>query len=245
MTTTTDETELAPCARRNWVLSVLTDDEAIEPGGALPQGLSLHLAQCAECRALAEDLQLTSGLLAEAGTESLPADLADRAVARVQAVAAAGVAFSGRVEVAVDDVDQFERRTPAWWGRPGWMAAAACVGLMLASWGIYKSTVRPVPNRVPVIADSGHDAGQPEPAPATPSEDGNPDSALAVAEPAAEEPHICIHHSHLEAAMCDKPHAIHTATVLRDRPKRRSGWADVLFDRDQPSESTLLGNGKP
>lgn len=45
------------CPKRIWLMTLLSDDEALPHGAALPQALRLHLAQCPSCRSLAYDIQ--------------------------------------------------------------------------------------------------------------------------------------------------------------------------------------------
>lgn len=67
------------CAKRGWVLDVLTHEDSSGIAGSLPTGLKFHLGRCQECRELAHRLIDTSLLITAIAGEEPDATLQDKA----------------------------------------------------------------------------------------------------------------------------------------------------------------------
>lgn len=138
--------ELQPpvtCPKRVWVMSVLSDDEALADHGRLPQGLRFHLSQCPSCRVLADGLTSVTdalGLLADLEPSESLTDDADR---QAQLALEAGARLTGRVDVVEPMSPE-----PSGAGRMGWprvagYAAAAVIGLSLGVAGLWTQSQPP------------------------------------------------------------------------------------------------------
>jgi len=131
---TTDD---APCPKRLWVMTMLSDDEVVAPGVRLPQGLEFHLKRCPSCRALADDLLGVTALLAEAGAQEPTESLLRRAQRQTEAALRDGARLTGRVDVdAADDGSLVPARAGRWrrWGLP--LAAAAMIAIAFGLFSI-------------------------------------------------------------------------------------------------------------
>lgn len=131
------------CSKRVWVMTVLSDDEALADHGRLPHGLRFHLSRCPSCRALADGLRSVTdglGLLADLEpSEALTSDADQQAHNALEA----GARLTGRVDV-VEPVSPVV--SGAW--RTGWpnaarYAAAAVIGLSLGAAGLWSQRQPP------------------------------------------------------------------------------------------------------
>jgi len=157
--------EAEVCPKRVWVLSVLSDDEALDDPRELPRGLSFHLSRCDSCRAIADRLLCVTESLSALGSLAAPDELADRANRQAQAALRAGGQPTGRVHLA-ESIDLAPGNAMA---RGGWrlgglrFAAAAVVVLAAATFGLstfrgamrlHGATQRSVVERAPILRNS-------------------------------------------------------------------------------------------
>lgn len=126
------------CAKRVWVLSVLSDDEALDDPRDLPRGLSFHLSRCDSCRALADRLLGVTESLGVLGSFDAPEELVDSANRRARSALHAGGRPTGRVRLE-DSIDLAppgaEARGVVWLDGLRYAAAAAVV-LAAATFGL-------------------------------------------------------------------------------------------------------------
>ncbi|MGD2111087.1 MAG: hypothetical protein PVI86_17050 [Phycisphaerae bacterium] len=129
-----DAGEQGACPKRLWVMLTLSDDEAVEQDGSLPQGLKFHLSRCPSCRAVADRLNAVTESLGEIAEQEPTPDLQQRADARATTALAEGATPTGRVTIA----DEPERlRALAGTGRRFlWVRYAAYVAAAAAVFGI-------------------------------------------------------------------------------------------------------------
>lgn len=261
------------CPKRLWVMLTLSDDEALESDGALPQGLRFHLSRCPSCRGLADRLQSITDSLCSMSDVEPDGDLQGRADAQAKQALAEGARITGRVTIP----EESERlpvavRGHRWstWLRYSGLAAAAAI---LVGFGLYWSAVlasrdggqlantvnspneqrRITPQTArpedaePGDAAEGGDAAD-ERASGEPDErlaDGRGDGGIDPVLPRQRRPRmrVCRHYSHVEAAQCENPTCIHRATVLPDVRQRDLGWGQALFDMPRHTMSTGQGDG--
>ncbi len=147
----------APCPKRLWVMTTLSDDEIVRPNGPLPQGLEFHLSRCPSCRALADDLLAVAASLGSDCEQELPESLLGRAQRQTEAALKDGARMSGRVVVDDDGADLLDYSTPAWWRR--WtvpLAAAAMVGVAIGLVSIMRAPGVAEPGLTPAgVAQTG------------------------------------------------------------------------------------------
>ena len=249
------------CPKRLWVLTALSNDELLDQGEPLPQGLQFHLSRCEPCRQLADRLLLVTSSLGEISELESPADLASRADVRAIDALRTGAKLTGRV--AIPDEPDVEFTTPgrALWLRFGRVAAAAAIVFCLCLWGAQQlshppqgALVEDRPGRngesslpaletLAVNPDAGPQAGEPKRlADSRPEED----ALRALRYP------VRRYATHYEAALADDPGSVQAAFP---HPRRRVGidhqttlvptkrWAvptlhwSQLFDRPAPIES--------
>lgn len=91
--------EESACPKRLWVMLTLSDDEALDEAGTLPQGLRFHLSRCPSCRALADRLQSVTDAVRAVSDSHPTADLQARADAQARQALADGARFTGRVTI--------------------------------------------------------------------------------------------------------------------------------------------------
>lgn len=208
------------CPKRVWILTALSDDEHCGEAGGRSPAMQAHLAQCTPCRDLADRLERTTSMLAEAACE-LPADSL-AAAAELQALGAirAGATPTGRVQVPEVELPACHFGRGAWRRYARYAAAAVIilsVGLIkYAEWRTYDNSpvarraVGPVRDRhgpVHLTLPSHGDGG-----------------GLAAGDPeggASAGPELCIHDNLIDAANCERDHVIHPVTVL-GRPAKRA-----------------------
>ncbi|MGB2985312.1 MAG: hypothetical protein WBE26_05465 [Phycisphaerae bacterium] len=115
------------CPKRVWVMLTLSDDEALEEGGKLPQGLQFHLSRCESCRALAERLQAVSATLHSLSKIEPSDELAARADAQALAALREGARLTDRVAIPDEPEPASAAGGAARWRSVGRYAAAAAV----------------------------------------------------------------------------------------------------------------------
>lgn len=154
---TKQTTDDAPCPKRLWVMTTLSDDEIVDPGGSLPQGLEFHLSRCPSCRALADELRSVAASLGSAGEQEPPESLLRRAQRQTVVALQDGARMSGRVEVGDEDAELLDHPIPAWWRR--WsvpLAAAAMVGIAIGLVSIMRAPGVAEPGLTPAgVAQTG------------------------------------------------------------------------------------------
>ncbi|MHC5110336.1 MAG: hypothetical protein ACYTHJ_10710 [Planctomycetota bacterium] len=91
------------CPKSEWVLQTLADDELVEPGGALPQGLSFHLQRCPSCRNLATQIRATTDALATLAASETTGRCLDEANERTKAVLISGESLARFVDGEEDE----------------------------------------------------------------------------------------------------------------------------------------------
>lgn len=226
------------CPKRMWVLSMLSDDEALERLDALPMGLEFHLKQCSSCRALAEQLRAVDADLRNlAGTE-VPAGLEQQAAAQALEALEAGAQPTGRVELADDPIDAevsriYRLRTTAA------LAAAAVVVFAVGAVLFFQVSDPDVPPG-PLV---NHTSARPE----FVSEDDPPTEqdadqvqyvAQAPATPTSpRDRRVLAPRSYSEALEFDTEHSFQRATILRRPSEPGRAW-HLLFDKPAPAQST-------
>lgn len=103
-----DAGEAGPCPKRIWILSTLSDDEALGPDGSPPPGLQFHLSRCPACRREADRLRSVSDALRELSTIEPPVALRERADEQLAVALAHGAVSSGRVTIPGGDGADFD-----------------------------------------------------------------------------------------------------------------------------------------
>lgn len=161
----TQTTDDAPCPKRLWVMTMLSDDEIVVPGDPLPQGLEFHLSRCTSCRALADELQSVAIGLCEVGGEDPPESLLRRAQRQAETALKDDARMTGRIEVGDADAELLERPNRAWWGQ--WtvpLAAAAMVAVAIGLFSIMRAPGAAEPGVTPTgVVQTGEErpAGAP------------------------------------------------------------------------------------
>lgn len=250
------------CPKRVWVMLTLSDDEALQEGESLPQGLQFHLSRCESCRAVAEHLQAVSASLRGASVLEPPDGLAARADAQVREALQEGARLTGRVAIPDEPEPVRQAGGARRWVRIGRYAAAAAVFIAVGLFGLAQ-----LPKSAQQTTDQT--AGQPQPSdqhnPEAPrladSEEPEPldavdllpeaeDEAEAVADSRlassdagrstrrARSRQICRHRSYVEAALSEDTDCIPRAVILPDPGQRDLGWGNTLFDRSRSTRST-------
>jgi len=251
------------CPKRPWVMLTLSDDEAVEAGGTLPQGLQFHLSRCPSCRALADRLRSVTDTIGKMSDLEPGEDVQKRANAQAQQSLAEGARMTGRVMVP----DEPEHLRPvsrtlqlAWWVRWGSYAAAATIvfgfglygltmlagrdGRQIAADGIPPQNGQHDAPRGPAVRDP-YLASEGTADPGRRADDASVEGVSGDSEPrlassTGREPRgrVCRHRSHVEAAACDNPNCLYRATVLPDTRQRDLGWGNALFDMPRHTMST-------
>ena len=250
------------CPKRPWVMVTLSDDDAVEAGGALPQGLQFHLSRCAACRALADRLRSVTNTIGTMSDLEPGEDLQAQADAQAQQALAEGASVTGRVTIP-DEPERLRAasRAPelAWWLRWGSYAAAAAI---VFGFGLYGLTMLAGRDGQQTVADGnarqdGRRGPQQKPVeqdpyavserisatgregPEVPGEIASSDQEPRLADnQMRSRGQVCRHRSHVEAASCDNPNCIYRATVLPDARQRDLGWGNALFDMPRHTMST-------
>ncbi len=242
----------AICPKRLWVLTALTDDELLDQGDALPQGLRFHLARCESCRQLADRLLLVTSSLHEISGLESASDLADRADAQAVNALRTGAKLTGRVTIPDEPEVEVARPGRVLWLRFGRVAAAAAIVFGLSLLGVQHLSQpsrhavvenppaggeeydRYAPGSAPSGEAEPHLAGEPERLADNRPEEGSPPTLPY---------HIPRYDTHYEAALADDPGSVQAA-FPRPRvgqrsslPSRGFAWRG-LFDRPAPIEST-------
>jgi hypothetical protein len=242
----------------------LSDDEATEADGALPQGLRFHLSRCPSCRALADRLQSVSHTIGKISQLDPGEDLLADANARALRALKEGANLTGRV--AIPDEPEHLAGTPrtlqlAWWVRWGSYAAAAAI---VFGFGLYGLTMLVARDGRQTAADVTPLEGHRRAAPHAPvskdprlasegvtAPDGEPDEAAEEAVSGDQGQRLAdrtgrdrrtrraySYGSVVEQAACDSPDCVYRATVLPDSRQRDLGWGNALFDRRRHTMST-------
>lgn len=99
------------CPKRLWVLTTLSDDEAVSGDERMPQGLAFHLSRCEYCRALASTLESVTLGLDQLRDSEPPDNLSFVAEQRVLAAIRDGGVLTGRF--AIDDEPPVSISRPA------------------------------------------------------------------------------------------------------------------------------------
>lgn len=257
-------TEAEFCPKRNWVLSVLSDDEAVDAGSPLPQGLRFHLSRCAPCREVADRLQSVSAEIAALGEASMPGALVDRADAQALAALEDGTRLTGRV--FIDDDEEFAAFERSGLAMPGRMLGLAAMILFAAGlFVLYRGDLsqRDVApggdetivrgawsDDAPIVDDwveppvMAEDPLDPAPPTAPRLADVNVGPApkrSPVRYQTIRQPVICRHLTHTGAALCDRPHRVHRASVVMDPLGAGDGWR-YRVDKNAPNGSTAPGS---
>lgn len=242
----------AICPKRLWVLTALSDDELLDQGDALPQGLQFHLARCESCRKLADRLMLVTSSLHEISELESEANLADRADAQAVDALRAGAKLTGRVTIPDEPEGEVVRPGRVLWLRFGRVAAAAAIVFSLTLWGVQQLSNPP---RQALVEDRPARNGESD-LPALETVASSPDAGPRAGEPerlAGSRPeedatralpyHIPRYATHYEAALADDPGSVQAA-FPRPRAGSRSSlpsggfpWRG-LFDKPAPIEST-------
>lgn len=248
------------CPKRVWVMTALSDDEAAVDADGLSQGIRLHLASCESCRKLADQLLGVGSALRQMSAAELDGDLASRADAQAMEALRAGGRLTGRVDIPDEPEPSTEDSPSRGWRPPRRYAMAAAILLAV---GVY-FTIRsgdaeqsPPIQQDQVAAESSNqdpgrnarpDASSPSdpdaPASADKPDGDSPGAAVADKDGATDESAVCQHRTHLEAAMCEKNHALHRVTPLPGRRPRPARAREPLegpmnaIDKSSPKGST-------
>jgi hypothetical protein len=250
------------CSKRLWVMTVLSDDEAVEPKRPIPDTVRLHLNQCPPCRELATRLTHVSaglkGLANSTPRQAIERDAGDRALAALKA----GAKVTGRVSFAFDDIDDEPLKAAAKdtqgsrLHRPMLIAAAVLLAVTMLTVLRFGPAGKSGKNQ-PKLAVNQDEPRPDSENPASPEEHIASDFTGETVGPVvtADQPQgagttvahaevlksstpvICRYHSHVEAAFSDDTSCIPAAVVLPDPAERNLGWLK-WFDRSRPSVST-------
>ncbi len=227
------------CPKAIWVMTVLSDDEALERPGVVPPGLSFHLSRCDSCKALADGLLKVSREL-RAMSEAGPSErLFANANVQVLAALREGANLTGRVAIP-EELDGLEtgiagllvgsNRTE--WYRYARYAAAAVILIAVGLAGftrLYGPEGPKVAEKLePAVSEPPSPSIAPDPADGVPDEiqleerlavvsQPHDESAIEPTEQGRRTPRACRHRSHVEAAMCEKAHCIRRAIILPGR----------------------------
>lgn len=222
-----------PCPKGVWVMQVLSDDEALEADGVLPQGLAFHISRCESCRTLANRLRAVSRGVSAIAEPDPPPDLHARAESQAHAALLAGVTFTGRTNVA--DLPALERNTvraPLPYRLMPY-ATAACLFFATVAWWQSAPNTQFGPPSLPdarrSASDSGMSAGELIPVtPPSAVEDVGLDDPNGLADAATAPPllrvtqhRLPIPSDHIEAAMGGNSHNVQPAFVLPGMRGRR------------------------
>ena len=236
--TSQDRTDLIPdpCPKGVWVMQVLSDDEALDSGGALPRGLAFHIARCESCRALADRLQAVSRGVSVLAEPEPPIDLYDRAESQAQLALLSGGAFTGRTDVAdFPGPERIAVRLPLPYRLMPY-ATAACLLFAAAAWWRVAPDTEPADDSSTGSQRVASGSGAPtvDLVPFTPPskvEDGSHGDLDVVDDASADTPlprlarvterRLPIPSNHLEAAMGSKSHNVQSAFVLPGMRGRR------------------------
>jgi hypothetical protein len=228
------------CPKRLWVMTTLSDDEAVSGDEPLPQGLRIHLSQCASCRALADQLvSVSKGLRYLSATEP-DVQLCDQANAQALTALRQGTGLTGRVSVPEEPEPVPMAPARRDWGRFTRYAAAAAVFIAVGLFGVVElrgphgvgllESADPPLTRIasdllePAVrqGDTGHagpteriaEAGRPNGIGAA---EGRDPGVMRAGGRRTVSRRTCRHQSYVEAAQCNDPRCIHRAVILRRR----------------------------
>ena len=235
-----DAGEAGPCPKRIWILSTLSDDEALGPDGSPPPGLQFHLSRCPSCRGEADRLKLVSDALRELSTMDPPVALLKRADEQLAIALAHGAVLSGRVTIPDDDgpdldAPQVRATVLRFIGR--FAAAAAIVFAVGWAWlaaldrdhspsvvGQSTARVHQSPRRMP---NSSVEADDPQPT-------AGPKDAVAVREAEQPQRSYCIDLPYFDSGMPDDANCIQRAFSLPARGRRDLAWQPPIQRLDNP-----------
>lgn len=221
------------CPKKPWVMTVLSDDEALAESGGVPPAVRLHLSSCDSCRQLAGRLLHVGDLLGRMAAMSPAPALVAGADAQLARALRDDCALTGRVDLpeepaparSVAPFSHFVLRYAAV-GVAAVIALAATVqwirtpSVPNAARRSEDAGVAGAPWRLPDPADVGPDIPPPYLArsPLDPLPDNSQD---AVEHRLAGE--RCYHATAAEAAECERIHGFHQAMGLpfRGQPERK------------------------
>ncbi len=246
----------ANCPKREWVMTTLADDEVTAPDGTLPRGLEFHIARCDSCRALADRLQAVSNSLASLSALEPVDGLVKAAQDQTRRALAEGAKLTGRVTIPDETEPVTGAAISVPWVRLTRYAAAASVVIAATLYSLSRSgpdvpppsprpeqiavhTQPPVERKQPVeIADRPEsrtsetvvDAEETGTAPAP--------AAMAFGSPGARRQRVCRHRSPFEAALCERPHAMHRAMLPATQRGQGSESVWWLIDNSHSTVNT-------
>ena len=220
-----------------WVLSMLSDDEALERLDALPMGLEFHLKQCSSCRALAEQLRaVDTDLKNLAGTE-VPAGLEQQAAAQALKALETGAQPTGRVELADDPFDAEANRTYRLWTAAS-LAAAVVVFAVGAVLFFQVSDPNAPPGPLVNYTSARPEFVSEDDPPTEQDADQVQYVAQAPATPTSpRDRRVLAPRSYSEALEFDTEHSFQRATILRRPSEPGRAWR-LLFDKPAQAQST-------
>lgn len=257
------DTDGADCPKRVWVMTSLSDDEAMGEAGGLSQGLRLHLSQCESCRALADRLMTTAGTLRSLSMLEPDEKLVNGATEQALHALREGGKFTGRVSIPDDPVPYHTTRGAAVRSRYVRYALAASVFLAFGLCGLwvlrqpqrFQVAQVAVPaatdNAAPVVAAAASDQSNKGLGGAAEIKErlaaADEKSPEASFRPEGRRRQTPRYRSHVEAALCDDTHYVHRAVILPGRrPAEPVAGREIgrllsvfeEFDNSRPSEST-------
>ena len=232
------------CPKRVWVMTVLSDDEALSDADELPRGLQFHLSRCESCRVLADRILAVSAMLRGLSQLEPDAGLGSGADAQALAALREGARLTGRVSIPEEPEQE-----PAGFGPPGAdsrgagarllrhrygaLAAAAAIVLVVGLFAAGRAHWRTPPSGGASDHLLAHDVAPSSGShptattvarndtmkPAGSDSDGRAEVGAVATVAARKRPSrsVCRHRSPLEAAMCDNAHALHRVVTLPGR----------------------------
>jgi len=218
------------CPRRRWVLAQLSDDEARDEHGQLPQWLTFHISQCSSCRALAQQLESLTDELSTVASLEANTSLEQRARQQTLEALRDGAKLTGRFEIPDDDeYAVLSPMSPTWTlFRQYAMAASIALLLIGGSWFARHNWGGPVADPTAAVEDGAavypHERRLPvsEVAPESQSVE-----VLADRQGASHE------QDHLEASLSEASSGAQPAFLLPDPAERG-------FDLSQRSPGSLF-----
>ena len=239
----TSDSPNSNCPKRMWVLSMLSDDEALERLDALPMGLEFHLKQCSSCRTLAVQLRAVGAEVKNLTAAEAPPNLAQRATAQALQALQSGAQPTGRVELVDDPLDTETSRAYRVWA-----AALAAAAVVIFAVGAVLFLGTPDVSGPPTTGGTLVDGGVAKPEflpeeldPAKPEVEPVP-YTVADAQPATAStryPSVHAPGSFSEAMELDTEHSFQRATILRRPSEPGPAWR-LLFDKPDPAQSTRM-----
>jgi len=134
----------ARCAKRNWVMAELTENDGPASLGALPPGVRFHLSRCPSCRELADRITHVSHALAAWAATDTDDEMLAKAVRRTKGALRDGARLTGRVklddEFETDSSEEFPVRRWAPSLRLGRLVALAATIVMAASVWLFRAS---------------------------------------------------------------------------------------------------------